>query len=178
MEQKEDLRRPRPAQQERHGNPPGQPQDLVYAHHGHAALGPRQCTAGWGSAENVLQGERNGRGGHHQKVGNGQVPELDGEQAPYLNAERVPGVFYIPQHGCYGHDGKPNPEEVEEAPEIAVVAVRIKVRHAACELDGWEEAAALLCAGLLSGCREGLDRWWRIDGYWRGATTVSGRNGE
>jgi hypothetical protein len=101
-----------------------------------------------------VQGQGDGSAGNHQEVDDGQVPELYRKQAPDLNAQRVPRVLDIPQHGRYGHDGKADPKEVEEAMEVAVVAVRIEVGYAARELDRGEESSALLGTRLLACRRE------------------------
>lgn len=94
------------------------------------------------------------------------MPELDSKKAPYLNAHWVSGVLYIAQHGGDGHDGQADPEEVEEAMEVTVVAVGIEVGNSTGELDGGEETSALLCANLLTGGRERLDGLRSIWGYW------------
>lgn len=86
-------------------------------------------------------------------------------------------ILDVAQHGGDGHDGQPDPEEVEEAMEIAVVARRVKVGYARGELDGWEDAPLLRRARLLARRREGLDGRGRIlrDGR-RAAAGVGGRS--
>ena len=55
------------------------------------------------------------------------MPELDGEKGPDLDAKRVAGVFDVSQHCGDCHDGESDPEEVEEAMKISVVAVGVEV---------------------------------------------------
>lgn len=77
-----------------------------------------------------MEGESDQGGGHHEEICNGQVPQLDGEQSPYLYAERIARVLHVPQHRGDSHDGQTNPKEVEEAMKVTVVACWIKVGHA------------------------------------------------
>lgn len=58
--------------------------------------------------------------------------------------------------------------------EVAVVAVGVEVGDAVGELDGREEATALLGADLLAGRREGDDGRRRVGGNRSRATTGSG----
>lgn len=101
---------------------------------------------------------------NHEKVGNGQVPQLHREQAPDLEAQREARVLHVAEHGGDAHDGQANPEEVEEAMEVAVVAVGIEVTDARGVVDCWEETTALLGADLFARCREVLEGWRGVFG--------------
>lgn len=127
VQQQEDLGRPRPLEDKRHGDPKGEPQQLVDALDGHASLGPCESTPRRCLSKYLVQGQADQGGGHHEEVGNGQMPQLDGEEGPYLDAEGISRVLHVPQYGGHAHDGQANPEQVEEAMKIAVVAFRIKV---------------------------------------------------
>ena len=128
VQYEEDLSSPRPVEYERHSDPERQPDDLVYALDGHATLVPGQRTAA--SSEQLMQRQADGSTPDHEELGNGQVPGLDGEEAPDLHTQGVAGVFVIAQHGSDAHDGQADPEEVEEAMKVTIVGVGIKVGDA------------------------------------------------
>ena len=73
------------------------------------------------------------------------------------------------------HDGEADPEEVEEAVEVAVVAVGVEVGEARCELNGREDAAALRGAGLFARRDERLVRGRGVFGDGCRATTEKER---
>lgn len=153
------MRRPRPLQQEGHADPERQPEDLVDALDRHAAPAPAPDTALRHRPDPAVQRQADGGAGDHEEVGNGQVPQLVGEQAPDLHTQRISRVLHVAQHGGDAHDGEADPEEVEEAMEVAIVALGVEVRDARGELDGGEDAATLLGANLLAGGRERFGRW-------------------
>lgn len=110
VQEQEHLRSPCPVENERHGNPEHQPDDLVYALDGHAAVLPCECAVGGGSAPHTVEGQRHQGGGHHEEIGDGQMPDLDGEQGPDLDAHGVSRILDVAQHGGDGHDGKSDPK--------------------------------------------------------------------
>lgn len=114
-----------------------------------------------------MQRQADGGAGDHEEVGDGQVPQFVGEQAPDLHAHGVSRILHIAQHGGDAHDGEADPEEVEEAMEVAVVALGVEVGDARGELDGREDAAALLGADLLAGGRKRFGRWRSV--FWDGS---------
>lgn len=114
-----------------------------------------------------MQRQADGGAGDHEEVGDGQMPQLVGEQAPDLHAHGVSRILHIAQHGGDAHDGEADPEEVEEAMEVAVVALGVEVGDARGELDGREDAAALLGADLLAGGRKRFRRWRSV--FWDGS---------
>lgn len=165
VQQQEDLRGPGPVQHEGRGDPKSKPDDLVEALQRHAAPGPRAAARRRRLAHGLLEGQDARGAGDHGEVDEAQVPQLDGEEGPYLHAHGVPSVLDVAQHAGEGHDAQADPEEVEEAMEVAVVGVGVEVRDTARKLDGREDATALLGADLLACAREGLGRWESIGGY-------------
>lgn len=55
------------------------------------------------------------------------MPPLDGEEGPDLHTEGPARFLDIAKHTGYAHDCQADPEEVEEAMEVAVVGVGIEV---------------------------------------------------
>lgn len=158
VQQQTDLRGPRPVQPERHNDPKRQPHNLVDALNRHASPTPAPDASHGVPAHPAMQRQADGGGGDHEEVGNGQVPQLVSEEAPDLDAQGVSGVLPVAQHGGDAHDGQADPEEVEEAMEVAVVAGRVEVGDARGEFDGWEDATALFGADELAGGGEGFGR--------------------
>lgn len=157
VQDEEDLRRPRPLEDEGHGDPKGHPHDLVYALDGHAALCPGHGAPSLLFPDVHLQRVDQRGAGDHGEVGQTQVPPLDCEEGPDLDAEGPARLLEVAQHGRDAHDEQADPEEVEEAMEVAVVGVRVKVRHSAGKLYGREDSPLLLGAGLPSRARQDLD---------------------
>lgn len=157
VQDQEDLRRPRPLQNERHRDPERHPPDLVYALDGHAPFCPGHGAPSLLFPDIYLQREDERGAGHHGEVDQAQVPPLDCKEGPDLDAEGPARLLEVAQHGRDAHDEQADPEEVEEAMEVAVVGIRVKVRHSARELYGREDPPPLLGAGLPSGARQDLD---------------------
>lgn len=157
VQDQEDLRRPGPLEHEGHGDPEGHPADLVYALDEHTALCPCHGAPCLFLPDVHLQRVDQGGAGDHGEVGQAQVPPLDCEEGPDLDAEGPARLLEVAQHGGDAHDEQAHPEEVEEAMEVAVVGVRVKVRHSAGELYGREDSPLLLGAGLPSRARQDLD---------------------
>lgn len=172
VKQQEDLSRPSPLKQERRSNKDGKPDNLVNTLQRHPALLPRPNRVRPNSSTHPMDQNANARRSHHKRIRNRQMPQLDRKKTPDLEAQREPRVLHVAQHGSDAHDGQANPEEVEEAMEVAVVGLGVEVRDAAGEVDGWEDATFLLGAGLFAGGGQGLDGRGRIFGDGSRATTV------
>lgn len=167
VQQETDLRRPRPLQPEGDKDPERQPKDLVDALDRHAASAPAPDTSPWHLPDPAMQRQADGRAGDHEEVGNGQMPQLIGEQAPDLHAHGISRILHVAQHGGDAHDGEANPEEVEEAMEVTIIALGIEVGDARGELDGREDAAALFGTNLLA--RRGKRFCRRRSVFWDGS---------
>lgn len=96
------------------------------------------------------------RGPDHERIRNGQMPQLDGKETPDLKPQGEPRVLHVAQHGGDAHDGEADPKEIEEAMEVAVVGFGVEVGDATGEVDGWEDSTFLLGAGLFAGGGEGF----------------------
>lgn len=119
-----------------------------------------------------MQGQADSSGSDHEEVGDSEMPELYSKKTPDLHSQREAGVFDVSKHRGNAHNGEANPEEVEEAMEVSVVAFWIEMTDARGELDGRKDATALLGSSLLASSGKGLDRRRRIVGDRRGTTTV------
>ena len=96
------------------------------------------------------QDERRGR--HHGEITKSQFPHIGTQQAPDPHSQRVPGIFDIAQHGRNHHDKQRDPEKDEEATEVMIVALGVKMGHAGYVVDGIEEA--IPSPHLLAGRRD------------------------
>ncbi len=172
VQYEEDLGSPCPIEDKRHDDPECQPCNLVDALDGHAALVPGPRTPAL--PEQLMQRQADSRAPDHEEFGNGQVPRLDGEQGPDLHTQGISGVLVIAQHGSDAHDGEADPEEVEEAMEVAIVGVGIEVGDARGEFGGREETSSLFGADLLACARQGLGRGRGVFGDGRRATAARG----
>lgn len=119
-----------------------------------------------------MQRQADSSGSDHEEVGDSEMPELYSKKTPDLHSQREAGVFDVAKHRGNTHNGKANPEEVEEAMEVSVVAFRIEMADARGELDGRKDATTLFGSSLLASSGKGLDGRRRIFGDRRGTTTV------
>ena len=74
----------------------------------------------------------------HEKIADRQLPDVLGKQMPLLEDQRMARFFRISRHGGDDHDCQADPEQDEEAAEVAVLALFVEVRYARCIFDGRE----------------------------------------
>lgn len=72
---------------------------------------------------------------NHSKVTSSKRPDISHQHAPRRRPQSIPSILNIPDSGRDDHDEQTNPEEVKEAAEVAVIALRIEVRHAGHIVD-------------------------------------------
>ena len=103
-----------------------------------------------------MQGQTERCTGHHGQITERQVPNTDGEQTPDLDPHRETGLLDVPQHRRHDHDGQPNPEQSEEAMEVSMLAVGVKVGESSGVVDGGEEPMFLLGSDVFARDGDGL----------------------
>jgi hypothetical protein len=74
-----------------------------------------------------MKRQRYHRASGHQKVAHSELPNIFGEQAPLTDVERNTRLLDVLNHSRDHHNRKRNPEQDEEASEITIIALRIKM---------------------------------------------------
>lgn len=160
VKDQEHLGGPCPLEQKGDSDPERQPYDLVDTLDSHATFVP--CHAALASPEDLVQRQAHSCTRDHEEVGNGQMPQLVRKEAPNLQSQRASSILDIAQACRNGHDGQADPEEVEEAMEIFVIRVWVKMRQSRGEIDRGKESPPLFGPYLLACTRQGFGRLRRI----------------
>lgn len=124
-----------------------------------------------------MEGQRRDRTAHHDTIHQAELNHLLPEKHHLPNLKGVSSLRQIPEHGGENHNGKPDPEQDEEAAKVMIVAIRVKVRDAILVVDGREDALLVLGAYQPSRRGRGVDGGRGIGGYRGRSTTAKGSVG-
>ena len=168
---KEDLGGPGPIQHKRPQHPQCEPENFVDGLDANASSSPLEDARG--AAAEPLDWQTEESTPNHGGVAEGEGEDISGEELVDLHSERIAGLLDIASCCRHHHDSQANPEEHEEAAEVAVLASGVKVRDARGVVDVVELLALRLGSGLLAGGRYGLGGGGSILGDGSTSSTVA-----